>query len=510
MKVGTLRTTHPDYDGPRIAQWEALYHGGKRWDLLVANWLPQHPNEPKERYDKRLAMALYHNNVGPIIDLIVAGLFSQSPNVQNWLTDEWATNFQKDCNGEGTSLELWCAQLLTEALIGQRAYAWANLPERDPGIEFTDLGAELKSGQLDAFLVQLTAEHVIDWGRDARGRLTWVMIHDCVEERESIEVGRVKVWRWTYIDKAVIRRWTWRATDQKCEPDADDMAQEQEPINHTLGQLPIVELRLPSGLHAGGKLHHPAVAHLRSRNDLSWALFIAAHPLLAIKARHKDLVSRPILGPGSFLKLAQDDDIGYVEPAGTSFQLLAENTDKLREDLYRVVQQMSVGLSTSASKQAQSGESKNADWRALETVLSALAARVKPFLSSLLSLVAKMRGQEVPKLTISGLEGWQEEELTLWLQAAAMALEASRMSPTFRKEMAKRQARRLLGNAPEVLKVVDAEIDEAPDEIDILAPLGPKPHPDGIQAASDLEAQRAKSKADQPPKPKPKKGAKGG
>lgn len=473
MRVAVLDQRHPEHDHECLERNRALYCGGEEWRELVEWWLPKHPEEADESYDARKSRALYENHVGPLVDMLATSVFTEAPRVDGMPGDWWPA-FGASVDGRGTGLAPWFRDRLVDLLVERRTYVWVNLPARPDGLVVDSRASEEAAGLLDAFLVWVSAENVIDWSRDDRGRLRWVMIRDEVEEREALESERVEVHRWTYIDAQVIRRWTWTPQQGRKDPLPTDEAEEQPLILHGIGTLPLVELELTEGLHALGKLHDPAVAHLRARNDLSWALHRAAHALLVIKSKWND--QRPVLGPGYYLKLDQADSAEYVEPSGANFEILASDVKDLREELYRVVQSMAQGIDSSASRSAASGDSKGQDWRALEIVLSALASTMRTSIASVLRLVATARGLKDAEPTVTGLDGWQEEDLETWLKAAAMATDASKLSPTFTKLVAKRQARRVLQTEdPAELAAVDKEIDAAEVDLSLFNPSPTQP-----------------------------------
>lgn len=471
MLVKLLEQKHPLYNAGQLRRQRALYCGGDDWRALVEHWLPKHPEEMTDMYEARLARALYENHFGPIVGTLSAAVFSEAPQIDG-ITGEWVASFLASVDGKGTAVAPWFVERLTDALVQRKAFVWCNLPARGDATP-ANRAEEEAAGLLDAYLVSIPAEQVIDWANDERGKLKWLVIRDVVEERANIDAERVRTIRWTYIDAAVIRRWTWTERKDRREPLPEDIAEEQPLIAHGLGELPVACLELTEALHAGGKLHDPAIAHLRARNDLSWALHRGAHPLLVVKTQWQD--GKPILGPGYYLAVPETGDVTYAEPSGASFELLAADTVQLREALYRVVQQMAIGADSNATRSGMSAESKNADWKAMEIVLSALSGCMRTFIAQCLRLVAKARGQEAAP-TVSGLDGWQEEDLDLWLSSAALAVDAHRYSPTFTREVAKRQAERLLQTnaTPKVLETIRKEIDEA--EVD-PAPYLPLPLP---------------------------------
>lgn len=465
MKVKLLNQCHPTLDLREQHILRALASGGRAWRELVSTWLPQHPEEAEKNWSQRKARALYQNHAGPIVGMLSGAVFTEAP-----ACDGLDPDFLANVDGEGTPAPRWFGDRLLDALVGRRVYAWVNLPARPPELVIESRADEEAAGLLRPFLVAFRADQVIDWETDDQGRLVWLMVHDLVERRPTLEDTRSAVWRWTYIDRQRIRRWEWRPEAGQSAPSDEAEAAEVLTIEHRFGELPVARLELPDELHAMGKLRDPAIAHLRARNDLSWALHRAAHALLYIKSKWSD--EKPVLGPGYYLKLGVEDEVGYAEPSGANFELLREDVRDLREELYRVVHQMAVGADSSATRSRMSGESKAEDWHAMEIVLSALADLVRAFMVDTLRLVNRARGSS-DQVVVKGLDGWQEEDLEVWLAAAMSSTEAHRMSPTFQRAVAKRQAQRVLQGAdPEVLAAIEAEIDEA--EID-PAPYRPPP-----------------------------------
>lgn len=476
MLVKTLQQTHPSYDGDELERLEALYTGGACWRDLLSEWIPQHPQEDDDAWQLRKDAALYECHVGPIVDMIVGALFTQPPVVED-VPGSWFEAFSESVDRKGTGLDVWFAEFVRDALVARRAYVWVNLPARGDVPAPDNRADEEKLGLLDQFLVGLCARQVIDWGTDEIGRLTWVMVRDQYSERASVEVERVTKWRWTYIDATVIRRWEWTPRADQPEPSPEDTVEESPAVLHGLGFMPVADLCLPAGLHAGGKLHDPAIAHLRGRNDLSWALARGSMPLLWVRDR-KGEGQKPTLGIGRFLRLYDEaSEVGYAEPSGASFKLLADDLTQRREAMYRVVHQMAVGADSSATRSKMSGDSKAQDWKALETVLVALADVVKPLIGRVVAMVVKARDGVDIVPNVTGLDGWEEEDLTTWLGNAALALDASRLSETFRKAVAKREARAILPDADETLIAkIESEIDAADDSIDPLAGVLPAPN----------------------------------
>jgi hypothetical protein len=477
LKVEVLDQRHPSYNRERLRRQRALYQGGDAWQELVAWWLPRHPEEAPESYEHRKARALYENHAGPIVDIMASAVFTEAPQVDVASAGKWLEGFLANVDGQGTPVAPWFRERLVDLLVDQRTFVWTNLPARS-GEPLDSLAAEEQAGALDPFFVSLHPSSVIDWGTDEKGRLSWLMSKDVVHERPTVEAGYTTLHRWTYIDATTIRRWVWEAKSGEDAPSANTELEEQPPVLHGFGELPVAMASLTDGMHAMGKLHDPAVAHLRARNDLSWALHRSAHALLVLK--RLDDGTRPVLGAGYYLSIGRDDDASYVEPSGTNFALLRDDVTDLREEMYRVVHQMAQGAGSNSTRAKMSGESKSQDWKAMEIVLSALAAQMRSLISESIRLaMLPRRVQDKPN--VEGLDGWSEEDIEAWLRAAAMALDAHQLSPTFKRAVAKRQAQRVLQDTdPKVLATIDSEIDAAEVNPALYAPppgLPPEPDP---------------------------------
>lgn len=470
MKIKLLRMRHPEYQAKTLEETRALYEGGDTWRKLASRFIVQQELEPFEVYSKRLDAALYVPHAGALCDILTAFLFSEAPTVEGAPSDWWST-WSNDVDREGTPLAWWLRSLFLDAMIGGRAWTWVNLPAVPDG-GYPDLKAQEAAGGLNAYLVALRAEHVTCWGRDAQGRL-WVVIEDEIETRDDVAQEPSRTLRWRCVDATQIRTWTWKPTSEKQKPEDDDEADEGPVVTHGYGRTPVLELKLPKGLWAMGKLRDPAIALLRGRNGLSWALDRGAHPLLVL---YSDKSAKPTMGAGYFLAMGKDDKAGYAEPSGVTYQLLADDLARLREDLYRVVQQMAVAADSNATAAKQSGASKDNDWKAAEIVLAAYAELALAHLRAVLGLVAQVRGENGDEIAVSGLNGWQVEELSAWLEQAAQSVDARQLSRTFRKLVAKREATKLLTEArPEDLAKVLQEIDAADDDATSIYTAPPRP-----------------------------------
>jgi len=472
--VAQMNSHHPEWNAGRLARLRALVEGGEAWHALKKEMFPKYPMEPEDIYADRLTLIGYTNHAGSILALFAAMMFAEPARLADNASlpgDYWAAAW-KNCDGAGTSWqEFWKARYL-DAQVGRRAWVWVNLPAAPDGAEApTNKLEQEQRGLLNAFLVALEPEQVHDWGTDANGKLTWVLFKSVDSVRAAPDQPRQQVWRWTAIDNTTVRRWEWKPPAEHPEqaPPPDAELKELEPVAHNLGVLPVVCLELPKPLWAGAKLEDPALRATRVRNDLSWALHQAANELLTITSA--DEVAAPSLGHGRYLQLTRDengeDKAAFVSPSGIAFDHLAKDVAATRDEVYRVVQQLALSADPDASRMRQSGESKGMDWQATEIILDAYAGLVRDAMERTVRVMARARGhKQVDTVSITGLDGWQSEDLMTFLEAASLAADAMRLSPTFRKVVARRQAQRLLSDEVEdnILQTILTEIDTAPDD----------------------------------------------
>lgn len=472
VSVKVLNQEHPERSVNTLTRMRALAEGGELWHALKSEWLPKNAVEPDDFYQSRLKLAIYENEVGPLLKQLNAHLFSEDLTVKGLPEEDYWPRFLQDVDSSGSSLTTFYSAVCEHALVGRRAFVWVNLPRRATPV--ANRADEERAGYLDAFLSMLTPEQVINWSVGDRGTgLEYVVIRDCVFEQKGPLSPRVRKWRWTVIDRTQILRYVYTPAlgRESHEPIDTDQATLESAFDHKAGFCPVVMLELPVGLWVMRQVYDRAVGLTRASNDLSWALHQAANELLTITQRASSTTSNVTLGHGHYLLLHRDD-IGtdaaeYIAPSGVAFDALHKNEKERREGLYRSLQAMASAGGTDSSRVSQSGESKALDWQAMDIVLSAYSALVKTCVKTTLEFVLRIRalndkaGQEaVDAMSVDGLESWATEDLMVFLEACALATEAKRASPAFVQEVALAQARRLLSGqiTPERMGEIEAQI----------------------------------------------------
>lgn len=463
LKLKTLDACHGDYDHPALEMYEAFYEGGDEFDEIKRDLMPKNAQEPDDLYVERMNLATYENHAGPLIDLVVAWLFSRPPTVEG-IKPEWLANVDR----RGTSLEMFVRDRFTEALKYSRDYTWVNLPARQAVASLAD---QESRGLLRPFLVPLGAEAVRDWGHDDVGELVYVLARSEHCTRARIEDDPQESKRWTWIDPGQIRRWELVKTEAKEAPETE--VPELPPLDHGFGMLPVAAFDLPTGLHIMGKLRDPVIGHVRTLNDFDWKLHRDAHSTLIIQTEDP---ADPALGAGYFFRIGKEDKAYYASPNTAIYEAFAKREDSKREGIYRLVQAMAQGVSGKSTQQAASAASKALDWQSLAIMLTAYAEHVRAYLRDLLRIVAVPLKVEPESIVIGGLKGWEEAEINQML-ADFLDSQGVVKSATFHRSLAKSIAARMMpgGTSAAEWPVVAEEIEGA--DYDAPEPIAPLPRP---------------------------------
>lgn len=466
--VKELNRTHPAHDAEEIGRMRGLYEGGKAWRKHVGHWLPQLPEEPSEQYKNRSAAALYENHFGPALDLFTAHMFSETPTLagvpESGNAAAYWHNLSERADAHAMSWSAFWRERLTTAMWAGRSWVWMDLPRPREDAAPATLADQLGSGALDAYLRAPAPESVINWNHDDAG-LAWVVIASVAHLQDGPLGASAEVHRWTVIDRERILVYEVPTKNGE-DPREDTEASLVGDIAHGWDRVPVIEMALPSALWLGARMRDPAVAHVRQRNELSWALRRAAVVLLALTERAGSPASqdpeRPTVGHAWSVRLTRDDEgadeIKFVEPAGSAYSLLAEDVERLEKAFYRTIHQAAVAVDPSAAR-VQSGASKAADWVTQQIVMSAIAPAVRDAMRDTARAIAKHRMDPVDAIEIHGLDGWQSLDLDELTALNDLLADAKTASPTLFSELAKLLVRRVHGISDAALADIMAELD---------------------------------------------------
>lgn len=182
-----INREHPDYVA-RNAMWRQykdLYTGGEQLRRNAADYLVRRHQEPAEIYGERLSRVFYENYIGSIVDWYAATLMRREPALLFEGTDPAATTFYsvfaEDCDLKGTTLPEFFRQQFIQTLVNGRSFTVVDFPRVSEAA--LTRAEEDASGRSRAYLVDYSAEEVINWNYDLRGGLDWVVIRtSCLQQ----------------------------------------------------------------------------------------------------------------------------------------------------------------------------------------------------------------------------------------------------------------------------------------------------------------------------------------
>ena len=269
--------------------------------------------------------------------------------------------------------------------------------------------------------------------------------------------------RWTILYPDRWERYVWTQTKKDEQPNDKEEVAVAEAGGHSFGGVPLVEFQVPKGLWILNQAKSHLVEAFNQRNALSWGAYTSLHAMPVLKS-DSDKLEGKRFGGGYGLQIGAADDIFYLEPGGSAFQVAQGIIDDLKDELYRVVHLMSLAVSNDTATTLASGASKAQDKTSTEIVLGAYAQVEAKVRSLVLDLVARGRGED-RTWRVTPADKFSVEatgDVLLEVQTASMLNIPSR---TFTVEMYKKAAHALLKDLDEdKRKLIDDEIEAGAPE----------------------------------------------
>lgn len=476
MILKVLDTPRPDVDRDQLADYRALYHGGSCFRERLERFIPIRPDEPHKVYAHRKDIAHYLNYAGPIVNYFLAFVFSDDLEVTSEpVAPEWyADQFEGNCDGLGMDLHVMLRERFTRAAVERRCWILVDSPS-DDGDEPANR-AEWEQRQLgDAYLCPLNESDVRDWEIDERGELLWAIVKQRDTRRTDPTKGRDTVTdTWTVWGR---EEWTRFAVtyDPKNPPKPDDDVPE---VGHgkvaTKGRVPLVKIELPETLWIMNTLASAQIEQTRARNALSYSLQRTCYAMRNYFV-HEAPGNAEVTGPAYGHVYGIDEKVEWDAPPGDAFAPVAAYAATLKDELYRVANQMALGVDNNAAAVGRSGDSKAQDSAATIVVVKAFAHEVRETAKRVYDLVALSRGEKDTTWDVGGMDAYVEQDLPTLAEAAATIESLNIPSPTFRRLVAKRVALTVCSNAtPAERAAIAKEIDTNITDEDASKPPAPK------------------------------------
>lgn len=490
-----LKQHHPEHDVDWFRKCKALYAGGRSLlsdSRVLRAVLPPHLNEKDFVYNERCSRAFYLNYPGSIIDLITAGLFAEQPAMEcEPEADDWYKDFLDDVTppgGRTMSFNDLLKRQITTALVCKRAWTLVELPDKSGEVPPENALEEEQIGALDCYAYPVDPECVRDWEMDEDGKLKWVLLAFQRNVRPGLTGTRQKVKEeFVYYTTDAYEKYEIEYDPQKNPPN------DQTPVPlvasgvHTFGRVPLVCLELTEGMYAMGKLESIAVAHLNTRNALTWAQFKSLFPVPTAYLGEEKLgqpvtedqgrAVNQVRSPAHVVVMGKDDRFEFAGPPTEPFQYAASDCAVLRDEMYRVVHHMANSIDNSAAALQRSGESKGMDLNATNIVLKFLGEEISKHACEVMECVCAGRkdvesdGECKYDWHMLGMEEFnQGVDMDALLKEAQAVSTLDINSPTFQAKYKQKVAKEVLGDnaEPEDIEKIGKELESnnPPEEFD--------------------------------------------
>ncbi len=437
-------------------RYRHLYAGGEVFRTNAAEYLVRRHKEPMEVYQERLIRVFYENYLGSIVDWYMATLVRKEPVIEfdggSDSAKEFFSVLTQNADLRGTTLTQFFKELLTEALVCGKSYLAVDFPKSSaPVLTRADEDA---SGRSRAYLVNYTADEIINWSYNDRGEMDWVVIRtSCLKQDSVRSMGWKKEIRWIYYDRAKYEIYEQQDAGTKKSIELVD----QGPHGFAgIGRVPIFEVRLSEGLWMANKIALLQLEHFNKSNALGWALTMG---LFATPVIYSDREYNQVMGDSYWVQLGQQDSIGWMEPEGKVYQIAADNLNRLKDEIYRVAYLMQQAGDSSSTQ--QSGLSKQWDFSVTQEILGAYGDVLKDTMRNVLNAIAAARQDEMA-IDVTGVDEFDIGDFSSEAADAQSLMNLGIQSPTLKKQVFKRVALKYLSDARQEIKnrIAD-EIDSA-------------------------------------------------
>lgn len=452
---------HPDYVARKgiMTKYADLYAGGEQIKKRASAYLEARQKEPPEVYQERLSRVYYENYIGSIIDWYAATLFKREPLISfeghNESSRRFFSEFIEDCDLRGTTLSAMLRQQFISTLVHGRSYLLVDFPR--PKKKPANRAEEEALGLSRAYVVDYTAEDVINWSYDAHGRLEWAVVRQAYAGRRRIDQEEEeRETRWIYYDRERYRVYVKdESSGKQTRPALVDEG------FHGLakqGRVPLFELRVSDGLWLMNKAALLQLEHFNKSNALSWALTMG---LFAMPVIYSDREWKQVVGESYFIQLGPGDRFGWTEPEGRVFQVAAENLTRLQEEIYRVCYVLHQARGVHSSGFSQSGLSKQRDFAVTQEVLRAYGDVIKDYTKRLLRAISAAR-EDGLQIDVEGMDDFDISDFSTDLADAERLLSLGVESKTLKAQIFKKLAAKYLCDVRQEIKDrIHEEIDNS-------------------------------------------------
>lgn len=434
----------------KIEQLLALYEGGARFEQNINSFIVKGKQDNFDLLSKKLEIAksCYTNYFAQVINYYVGFLFSY--NMIYSSSKEASSDyevFRENADGKGTDLHEVIRGAFTAALTGGIAM-WS--------VEFpTD--EESLIPRIKVFNVS----NLVDWEFDNNGNLLWVITKQVENRRLSPYDTRLTTTEiFTVFDCEKICKYEITYSGKRPPLPTTDVPL-VETVEHTLGCVPIIMMRLPEGLVIGEKIAPLQIRNFRQTLAHEWALNRTTYAIPIIKTDNPD-ISQIFNNQVNAIVLDQKGEFEYSVPPTEAIESIKAAMKQSKDELFRVANLNMLGVENNSYALVRSGLSRNIDASTAHKTLKAYGAIIREAVQKTLNLISKARNEDIT-WSVGGYEmlnDFDPETLVKILKD----LNQISMPDVVIRELVKKLAMQLLADLSESEK---AEVEKACNNLEI-------------------------------------------
>lgn len=483
MQLELLNTTHEDFDAETWRDYWALYEGGKAFRKRCSRMLARNGQEPDQVYQERLKVAHYRSYLGPIVDYFVAFLFTaqlaQRAEIEGKAAnaDDWYGTWKEDCDGSGVDLVEFLRERTTRTLVDGSSWWVVELPD-DGGRPAQNRQEWTDRALGDVRLRAINREQVLDWSVGEDKAFDWVMLYSQETPRPSPAVARDTILhRWWIYTRDTVELFEYRQQKHQPLDSKTEVASVGGPRPHGFHRVPLVELKIPTGLWVANRVESPQREHFSLSNAHTWAIRRTCYTMPVFKL--KDRTKPPQMGTGYYIMIGTEEDMDWSAPPSTPFEMIRAEVASQKDEIFRIIHQMAMGVENNAAAVGRSAQSKVEDSNATKVILTAYGACVRKAVEQTYQLISEGR-EDGYEWSIEGMDKYDTADMVGLVQAVTQADLLDIPSPTFAREVRTRVALALLPDINQGLKdKIREEIEKnLPDEAVLTPELPDHDEPD--------------------------------
>lgn len=489
IEYGALNQRHPGRDCAYLNRLWAFYSGGQ---VLLGNQellrqvFPRHRREVESVYQERINRAFYIGIAGEIVDFLTATLMSDPVRVGQETEGEnelklaaWYEKWVKNVAPKSApvmELTEFLRECVLNLMVTRESWVRVDLPKP---AEYASRADQEKAGALDAWLVQVPTQCVLDWEDDDSGGLKWVIVHSRETPRAGLAQGRDKIIeRWFYYDRE-------RLAEYEISYKKDDTPRENTKVSrvgdtpHRFGTVPLIRKTVPDGLWAMDTLEGMQREHFNKRNALSWGEFQSLLPelyefiapddappgvVIGSAREDEDKAKSDPRGQGYIQTRHKDSKAEWVGPPVEPFSEARSSCQELRDEMHRVLHLMALSVTSTASMLGRSAASKAQDQSSTAIVARELGRHLREHAVAILEMVSRARGDTGMRDTwkAQGADQFVVTSVDDVIDRATKVETITIKSPTFHRLHQAGVAETLLADraTPKVMKTIEGELEE--------------------------------------------------